>query len=141
MALFGFGKKKDEEKKAETAAPEAPVAKKKPVASKKKEKKAAGIAVANRASKTNVLVRPRITEKATFAAEHGAYVFDVAPNATKVEVREAVRQHYKVTPRKVNIVTVPSKKIQSRFRGRFGVTAGGKKAYVYLKDGDTIEAV
>ena len=93
------------------------------------------------ANYASVLVRPRITEKATFATEKGAYIFDVACSATKVQIKEAVTHYYKVTPRKVNIVTVPQKLVQSRFRGRHGVVSGGKKAYVYLKDGDSIEVV
>lgn len=89
----------------------------------------------------NVLVRPRITEKATFAAEHGVYVFEVASSANKYQIARAIERFYNVSPRKVNIVRIPEKRIRSRMRGRFGVVSSGKKAYVYLKEGDTIEIV
>jgi large subunit ribosomal protein L23 len=89
----------------------------------------------------SVLLHPRITEKATMASEAGVYVFDILPSATKSQVAEAISLQYKVKPKKVNIVTVPRKKINIRMRGRFGVTSGGKKAYVYLKEGDRIEIV
>jgi len=149
MALFSFGKK-EKGKKQEVAQEKRELgeAEGKQVADEKvevapqparpKKKQAAMSASANYAA---VLVRPRITEKATFAGERGAYVFDVAPWATKTQIREAVQNYYKVVPRKVNVVAVPQKRIRSRMRGRFGITAGGKKAYVYLKKGDTIEAV
>lgn len=130
MALFRKNKieKKEEEKKE---APEV----------KKAEKGAAAPAAAPHADYSHVLRRPRITEKATFASERGAYVFEVDMRATKYDVAKAVEQVYKVKPRKVNIVQIPAKKIQSRFRGLYGVTSRGKKAYVYLKEGQTIEIV
>lgn len=89
----------------------------------------------------NILVRPRITEKATFATEQGVYVFEVASSANKLQIAEAIEHFYKVSPRKINIVRIPAKRIRSRLRGRFGVVSPGKKAYVYLKEGDTIEVV
>ena len=89
----------------------------------------------------NVLVQPRITEKATVKAETGVYVFEVATNATKKEIGSAVKHYYNVTPVKVNIVKIPSKKVSSRTTRKKGVKAGGKKAYVFLKKGDKIEIV
>lgn len=87
-----------------------------------------------------VLKAPRITEKATDSiANSNAYVFDVSPRANKVLIAQAVKARYGVTPIKVNIVPVPSKKVFSR--GKRGVKSGGKKAYVYLKKGDKIELV
>lgn len=86
-----------------------------------------------------ILIAPRITEKGAYLAERGAYVFNVARDANKKEITEAVRAVYKVTPRKIAIVTVPSKRVQTRGTNRTGHTSRGKKAYVYLKAGDTIE--
>jgi len=83
-----------------------------------------------------ILVRPRVTEKATIMAEENVYVFDVAVSANKFQVKEAIEFLYKVVPVKVNIVTVPAKRII--YRGKKGVKPGGKKAYVYLKEGDKI---
>lgn len=83
-----------------------------------------------------ILVRPRVTEKATISAENNVYVFDVALDANKIQIKEAVKHLYKVDPIKVNIVSIPAKKII--YRGKRGVKARGKKAYVYLKDGDKI---
>ena len=83
-----------------------------------------------------ILVRPRVTEKATISAENNVYVFDVAVDANKIQIKEAVSHLYKVEPVKVNIVSIPAKKII--YRDKKGVKSRGKKAYVYLKDGDKI---
>ncbi len=87
----------------------------------------------------HILISPRITEKGAYLAEQGAYVFNVAQDATKSAVAEAVREVYKVTPRKVTLARVPSKRVQTRGTNRFGKTAGGKKAFVFLKKGEKIE--
>ncbi|KKQ83249.1 MAG: 50S ribosomal protein L23 [Parcubacteria group bacterium GW2011_GWB1_38_8] len=88
----------------------------------------------------NVLLRPRITEKAAVGADKfNVYVFEVAENATKKSISASVRDAYKVTPEKVNVVTIPSKQVF--VRGKKGVKSGGKKAYVYLKKGDKIELI
>lgn len=83
-----------------------------------------------------ILKNPRVTEKATLSAEQDVYVFDVVTDANKFQIKEAVKSLYKVTPVKVNVVTVPAKRIV--YRGKKGVKSGGKKAYVYLKKGDKI---
>jgi large subunit ribosomal protein L23 len=87
---------------------------------------------------THVLRRARITEKATMQQAGQVYAFDVAQRATKRDIVSAVRALYKVTPRKVRIVTIPHKTVRSMRTGRSGVKGGGKKAYVFLKTGETI---
>ncbi len=85
-----------------------------------------------------ILLRPRITEKATILQEKGAYVFDVARYATKPQIVSAVKRVYNVTPARVNIVTVRAKNVRNMKTGMKGVKSGGKKAYVSLNKGDTI---
>lgn len=88
--------------------------------------------------KQNVLVRPRITEKAVLGADKsGVYVFEVMPKATKTQIAASVKAAYKVEPVKVRIAKIPAKAVF--VRGKKGVKSGGKKAYVYLKKGDKIE--
>ena len=93
----------------------------------------------------SIIISPRITEKGAYLSEHGAYLFNVARDANKKEIADAVRTLYKVTPRKVTVVTVHGKLVMTRGgrggRSRAGRTAEGKKAYVYLKKGETIEIV
>jgi large subunit ribosomal protein L23 len=87
----------------------------------------------------HILIAPRITEKAASLAEHGCYVFDIAPDATKHDITRAVRTIFKVTPRSVRVVSLPHKVRATRGTNRTGAAGGGKKAYVYLKAGETIE--
>lgn len=90
---------------------------------------------------SRVIMRPRITEKGTdLAADHNAYAFEVDPRATKRQIAEGVHELYGVTPEKIRIIKIPTKRVRGR-RGKAGTTGGGKKVYVYLKDGDSIEFV
>lgn len=90
-------------------------------------------------SNAEVIIRPRITEKATIVQEGNVYVFEVFSDATKSKVSKAIKEIYKVEPKKVNVVNSPSKKVF--IRGKIGTKSGVKKAYVYLKEGDKIEIV
>lgn len=86
-----------------------------------------------------IIIAPRVTEKAALLQEQGAYAFDVALDATKAGVAAAIREVYKVSPRKVTLVRTPRKRVVSRNSNRAGYTAATKKAYVFLKQGDKIE--
>jgi large subunit ribosomal protein L23 len=85
----------------------------------------------------DIILKPRITEKASFVMESNVYTFEVAPNATKKNIFEAIKIFYKITPLKINIVKNPTKEVF--IRGKMGKKAGVKKAYVYLKKGDKLE--
>lgn len=88
----------------------------------------------------NVLLRPRITEKAALGADKSnVYVFEVTPGATKKSISLSIRETYGLKPIKVSVAAIPSKRVF--VRGKRGVKSGGKKAYVYLKKGDKIEII
>lgn len=116
MALFG---KKKKEERNEAAAP-------------------AAEPVKTAARTSRVLGTPRITEKATMHESAGVYTFNVADGANKRQIMQEVQALYKVTPRAVRVVTIKSKVKRNMRTGKYGVKHGGKKAYVYLKKGDTI---
>jgi len=84
-----------------------------------------------------LIKNPRITEKATMHAEGNVYTFDVSPFATKPEIGKAIQALYKVTQKKINVITIRAKKVF--VRGKKGKKSGGKKAMVYLKKGEKIE--
>jgi len=95
-----------------------------------------------KAVKASVILGARITEKASVLAEKNVYTFNVAPKTTKSEIAKAIKAAYKVTPLQVRTVTIAKKSTNPRGRrGKPGTTGGGKKAYVYLKKGDTIEVL
>jgi large subunit ribosomal protein L23 len=87
----------------------------------------------------SVIVRPRVTEKATMSAENGVYVFEVSKDSTKTKIIKAISVMYKVVPVKVRIVSLPAKSVF--IRGKWGEKSPVKKAYVYLKKGDKIEII
>ncbi len=111
---------------------------------KAKEVKAEKTAVAtvvkeNLGELAQVLLRPRITEKATMQNEKGVYVFEIHSKASKKDVAKAIFENYKVHPVSVNITKIPAKAVF--IRGKFGKKAAIKKASVHLKEGDKIEIV
>jgi large subunit ribosomal protein L23 len=86
-----------------------------------------------------VLRRPLVTEKNASLQVQGKYVFEVAVEASKEQVKQAVEKAFNVTVTQVNVMTVPGK--GQRMRGRWVVNPSWKKAVVTLKPGDKIEIV
>jgi large subunit ribosomal protein L23 len=84
---------------------------------------------------TEIIRRPLITEKTTTARETGeVVVFEVARNATKVDVRRAVEQLFGIKVAAVRTQIVHGKfKRQGRFEGQ---RPDWKKAWVRLKAGE-----
>jgi large subunit ribosomal protein L23 len=85
----------------------------------------------------DVIKKPVITEKATMASEANAVVFQVAMDATKPIIKEAVEAVFKVKVKAVNTTITKGK--TKKFRGRPGVRSDRKKAYVTLEDGNSID--
>ncbi|MFH1225862.1 MAG: 50S ribosomal protein L23 [bacterium] len=84
-----------------------------------------------------VLIRPLITEKASGLAVINQYVFSVAPQANKIEIKKAIEELYGVSPIAVNIIKMRGKNVRS---GRTqGQTKNWKKAIVTLKKGESIK--
>jgi large subunit ribosomal protein L23 len=85
------------------------------------------------------VIKPRVTEKAGLLSQNGVYTFDVRIDANSRQIAEAIKAAYKVTPVRVSVAPVKSKTMFAR--GKAGRTISGKKAYVYLKKGETIEFI
>jgi large subunit ribosomal protein L23 len=84
-----------------------------------------------------VIKKPITTEKATMASENGAVVFQVAMDATKPQIKEAVESVFGVKVKAVNTTITKGK--AKKFRGRPGVRSDKKKAYVTLEEGNSID--
>jgi large subunit ribosomal protein L23 len=84
-----------------------------------------------------VLLRPLVTEKGvTKKDDERTLCFEVAPQATKTEVKSAVEKLFKVKVAEVRTATFEGK---LRRRGRFsGYRSDWKKAYVKLKAGEKV---
>ncbi len=84
-----------------------------------------------------VLRRAVVTEKSMRGVEAGKYTFEVARDATKPQIREAVERVFGVRVVKVNTVRVPGK---TKRRGRHTYrTPERKKAVVTLAAGQKID--
>ena len=84
-----------------------------------------------------VLHRPLITEKNSALQAQGKYAFEVAGEANKEQIKQAVEKAFNVSVTQVNVMTVPGK--GRRLRGRQVMSPSWKKAIVTLKPGDKIE--
>lgn len=85
----------------------------------------------------DVIVSPAITEKATIASENNQVVFNVAPKATKPEIKAAVEALFGVKVKAVN--TLNRKGKVKRFRGTIGRQSDVKKAVITLAEGHAID--
>jgi large subunit ribosomal protein L23 len=78
-----------------------------------------------------VLLAPQVSEKSTFVGEkHNQYVFRVAADATKPEIKAAVELMFKTKVRSVQVSNVKGK--EKRFGRHVGRRRNWKKAYVSL---------
>jgi large subunit ribosomal protein L23 len=85
----------------------------------------------------DVIIRPMVTEKAQVAKDDARTLcFEVAPLATKTEVKQAVEKLFKVKVAEVRTATFDGK---LRRKGRFaGYRSDWKKAFVVLKAGEKV---
>jgi large subunit ribosomal protein L23 len=84
-----------------------------------------------------IIRSPVITEKATMLSESGQFVFRVASDANKREIKAAVEGLFGVSVLAVN--TLVQKGKSKRFRGRPGSRSDVKKAFVKLAAGQSID--
>ncbi len=80
---------------------------------------------------------PIVTEKSTSAGERGQYIFRVALDATKPQIKEAIEGLFGVKVLEVNTLVTKGK--NKRFKGRPGKRSDVKKAYVRLEKGQQID--
>jgi len=86
----------------------------------------------------SIIQSPVVTEKSmTQSAENNKVAFWVDPAANKGDIKEAVQKIFSVTVVAVNTQRLAGKiKKQGRYSGRRPTR---KKAYIKLKEGDSIE--
>ncbi len=93
----------------------------------------------NKEKLMTVLLEPRVTEKSTLVGEaYNQYVFKVAKDATKPEIKQAVELMFEgAEVQSVQVVNVKGK--TKMFARRPGQRVNWKKAYVKLKPGFDID--
>jgi large subunit ribosomal protein L23 len=129
MSIFGTTKKEKKEKKAKVARSVHHV----------RAKKLSDGLPAQAGIAHEILRTPWFSEKALIVTEKGVYTFVVPKRATKAEIAAAIKEVYKVSPRKIRIVNLPGKKKAMRTKHGVGTRPARRKAYVYLNAGDTIQ--
>jgi large subunit ribosomal protein L23 len=103
-----------------------------------------------------ILIKPIVTEKMTKITDKSSearkkkdgsapvnttYGFYVDTNANKIQIKQAVEAKFGVTVESVNTINYAGK-VKSRYTKRglqVGKKSAYKKAYVTLKDGETID--
>jgi len=88
----------------------------------------------------SILLKPRMSEKTYAQSQDGVFVFDVGLEVNKHQVASAVAAEYDVTVEKVNITIVKGKEKRAYKKRKYetGRRNDIKKAYVTLKEGDSI---
>lgn len=86
-----------------------------------------------------VIKGPVVTEKSLLLQEKGIWSFWVDPQATKGQIKEAIKKFFGVTPVKVKTITVPGKKKYLWRQRREVRLKRRKKALVELKPGEKIK--
>lgn len=86
----------------------------------------------------SVIRAPRVSEKTARLQEvSNQYVFEVAKDATKADVKAAVEEIFEVKVAAVNVLNVKGK--VKAFKNRTGRRGDWRKAYVTLADGQSID--
>jgi len=88
-----------------------------------------------------ILRRPLITEKSNYQSRKlNQYAFEVADNANRTQVKDAIETIFDVKVESVNIINTPAKRGRRARSRRLAVRRPGyKKAIVTLKSGQTLE--
>jgi large subunit ribosomal protein L23 len=86
----------------------------------------------------DIVIRPIVTEKATYMMEDNKYVFEVVKTSTKPEIRAAIESLFDVKVVKVNTMNQPRK--TRRVGQNVGYKPQYKKAIVTLAEGDSLQS-
>jgi large subunit ribosomal protein L23 len=86
----------------------------------------------------DVIIRPVVTEQTQVLAEEGQYVFEVALDSNKRQIKEAIEAIFDKKVHKVNTMIMPAKR-GMRGRSEYWRSKQWKKAIVTLAEGETID--
>ncbi len=87
----------------------------------------------------DVLVKPVVSERSYALMDADVYTFLVHPDATKIDIRQAVESIFNVHVTKVNTLNRKGKSKRNRRTATFGRRADTKRAIVTLASGDKID--
>ncbi|MBN1494417.1 50S ribosomal protein L23 [Candidatus Peregrinibacteria bacterium] len=87
----------------------------------------------------SVIKEPITTEKSTMLSDKAKYVFKINPDATKIDVKNAIKEIYGAEVASVAIINVRPKTRLIRGRNLFVKRKAGKKAVIRIKGGKVID--
>ena len=87
----------------------------------------------------DIIIRPVVSEKSYGLLDAGVYTFVVAPDANKIQIRDAVESIFNVRVTKVNTLNRKGKRKRNRRTFTFGSRPDTKRAVVTLAAGDRID--
>ena len=87
---------------------------------------------------SHIIKKSLVTEKSSFLAEKGIYVFKVSRAADKNEIKDHIEKYFKVKVKAVRTSICRNRPKKTRFgKGRVQYW---KKAFIRLKEGEKISA-
>src|SRR2546421_10044622 len=86
-----------------------------------------------------VVLKPVVSEKSYAQYDANVYTFLVAPDANKIEIKQAVEAIFSVKVTNVNTVNRKGKRKRNRRTGDWGKRSDQRRAIVSLAAGDSIE--
>jgi large subunit ribosomal protein L23 len=87
----------------------------------------------------DIIIRPVVSEKSYGLLDSGVYTFVVDPQATKIEIRDAIESIFNVQVARVNTLNRKGKRKRNRRQATFGSRADTKRAIVTLAAGGRID--
>ena len=85
----------------------------------------------------DIILKPVVSEKSYALSDMGQYTFVVAPNANKMQIKQAIEEIFKVKVTNVNTLNRAGKR--TRTRTGYGRRANEKRAIVTVAEGQSID--
>jgi large subunit ribosomal protein L23 len=87
----------------------------------------------------DVILRPVVSEKSYSLLDNNVYTFVVAPDANKIEIKQAVESIFNVKVTRISTLNRKGKRKRNRRTGTFGKRPDSKRAIVSLAPDDRID--
>ena len=84
----------------------------------------------------DIIIKPVVSEKSYAAYDNNVYTFVVAPDANKIEIRNAVEQLFGKRVEKVHTINRKGKRTRNRRTGGYSTKSSQKRAIVTLAAGE-----
>lgn len=86
-----------------------------------------------------IIIKPVVSEKSYGLLDQNRYTFEVHPEASKLQIRQAIESIFSVGVARVNTLNRPGKRQRNRRTFTYGKRPDTKRAIVTLKGDDRID--